>query len=513
MPFNKLTDLPQTIQQGLPEAAQQTFMDAYNAFMGDELDGDERRAYRCGWAAVKHAFAQDKDGKWLKREAGQQGNQGNQGVDGVARVEFEETVALDAANAGIRMTNDGYMVAMPRVARTGIQDYAGWEVGRPDMKRVRVYRPPEEVFKADSAASFAYKPITDDHPPEQVTADNWKKYARGQAGGEIGKDGIFMRVPMVFMDSAVIKKVNDGKVELSVGYSTDLKWVSGMTPDNEAYDAMQTNIRANHIALVDKARGGSKLRVGDKHKENELRDDETAGFDFGRQCRLVDTLISSSKGDTAMADVTLKKMTIDSVEVDMTDTAISVTKRALDQRDASIKELTQKLADAQAEVVKVTTQAATDKAANETAVKAKDAEITTLKQQVTDAALTPAKLDDMVKARSTMIDKAKVLMGDTALVIDGKSDHEIRKQVVDAKVGEAAKAWDEAQVRVSFDSLAAGVQAPGVTDTAHAFSGGGQPGYQAPTLRKQDASYDKYDTDISKRWQNPGNHQAPAARQ
>jgi len=53
-----------------------------------------------------------------------------------------------------RVTADGYMVAMPKAARIGMQDYMGSELGRPDLKVVRVYRPEEEVFNKDSWAAL-----------------------------------------------------------------------------------------------------------------------------------------------------------------------------------------------------------------------------------------------------------------------------------------------------------------------------------------------------------------------
>ena len=66
---------------------------------------------------------------------------------------FSDEVSIvevcDLADAGskIRTTADGYLVATPRIARTGIQIYNGAEVGRPEMPQVRIYRPPEEVFR------------------------------------------------------------------------------------------------------------------------------------------------------------------------------------------------------------------------------------------------------------------------------------------------------------------------------------------------------------------------------
>jgi len=58
---------------------------------------------------------------------------------------------------------------------------------------------------------------------------------------------------------------------LSMGYTTDIDWTAGVTPKGEAYDGVQRNIRANHLAFVPQARGGEKLRFGDG--DDEPRDD------------------------------------------------------------------------------------------------------------------------------------------------------------------------------------------------------------------------------------------------
>ncbi len=150
---------------------------------------------------------------------------------------------------GVRRTSDGYLAAFARVARTGIQTYKGSELGRPDLERVRVYRPPDEVFNADAMRSFAHRPVTLKHPSVPVTQKNWKKYSGGMTGDEVVRDGEYVRVPMVMMDQALIDAYEkDGVKELSMGYSTDIKWVTGVTDSGEAYDAVQTAIRGNHLA-------------------------------------------------------------------------------------------------------------------------------------------------------------------------------------------------------------------------------------------------------------------------
>jgi hypothetical protein len=165
--------------------------------------------------------------------------------------------------AQIKDTADGYLTALPRVARTGIQLYRGSELGVKDKGVVRIFRPEDEVFNKDSLASFAGKPFTDNHPPVMVNSKNWKKYSAGDAGDEVLRDGEFIRIPMMLRDAATIGKVKAGKVQLSVGYGCEIDWTPGTTPTGEAYDGRQTGIRVNHIAVVDAARGGKELAIGD----------------------------------------------------------------------------------------------------------------------------------------------------------------------------------------------------------------------------------------------------------
>ncbi len=138
---------------------------------------------------------------------------------------------IDAAPiAGTRRTADGYLVADVKTARTGIQLYAGREVGKPEMQSVKVYRSADQVFDKASLGSYAHKPVTNDHPTEAVTADTWKSVSVGQIGDEVARDGEFVRIPLVVMDAAAIKAIDEGKRELSAGYTCDLAWEPGTTP-------------------------------------------------------------------------------------------------------------------------------------------------------------------------------------------------------------------------------------------------------------------------------------------
>lgn len=401
-------------------------------------------------------------------------------------LQMSDHIMIDAKE--VRVTADGYLVSNPRVARTGIQLYRGDECGRPDMAVVRVMRPEAEVFNKDSMRTFAFRPITDDHPKVPVTSRNWKDHSVGQSGGEVARDGEFMRVPMVVMDEGTIGKVKAGKAELSVGYTCDLKWESGQTEDGQAYDAIQTNIRANHIAVVKAARGGDKLRIGDvgdpqqpsgtpdNHQENKKMNDKTQ---------------------------TLMTVDVDGISVEMSDIAASVVRKRIATLQSEIDGLKDKLkgVDKEKETAKDSLTKATDD--HKKVIETKDAEITTLKSQLEDAkkSMSPAALDQLVKDRAETIGKAKAILGDK-LVVDGKDEADIRKQVVTAKLGDAAKDWGADAIKASFQTLTADVKADtAVNDGRAAFSapaGGGQQ------MTDMDALYAKRDQDLSKRWMNGG---------
>lgn len=351
----------------------------------------------------------------------------------MVKMTFEDTIKFaDLANGGTRTTKDGYLVCMPRVARTGIQVYRGSEVGKPELDQVRVYRPHEQVFHKDSVASFSCKPITNDHPPDHVNAANWRQFAVGMVGEDVMRDGEMIRVPMTLMDAGVIRDYEAGKKEISVGYGCELKWEPGKCKDGE-YDAIQTGILVNHVAVVDAARGGSKLAIGDDETEDTF-----------------------TTGDDDM-EIKTRSVMIDGLACVVADHHADILDRHVKKQDAAIVDLTAQLKAANDKIATVTTDAA--KAADEAkkALETKDAEVVTVKKQLTDSALTPDKLDALVKDRSEVTKKAKFLLGDK-LVVDGKSIADIRKQVVEAKLGDACKGWTDDQIAASFTAFTAGLK-------------------------------------------------------
>jgi len=326
---------------------------------------------------------------------------------------LRDTLTLD----GIRRTRDGYLTATAKVARTGIQIYRGSEVdptnaqGLRDRATVRVYRPETEVFQDDAIKSYAHRPITLDHPTEGVDASNWKRLAVGQTGEGVLRDGEFVTVPLVLMDAAAIAAVESGKRELSMGYTTDIVIKDGVTPDGQQYDAIQTQMRMNHLAIVSQARGGNELKIGDK----------------------------------GSGSMTTRTVMVDGLPVDLTDKDAAIVSRALADANKKASDAAKALADA------METNAKTI-AAKDAELAKRDAEIADLKSKVLDAAA----LDKRVADRSALVSRAKALA--PSVTVDGIADAEIKKAVVLAVSGkDAVEGKSAAYIDARFDMLTDGV--------------------------------------------------------
>lgn len=162
-------------------------------------------------------------------------------------------------------TAEGFIRDTPIVGRTGILVYRN-----ADGTERKEYRPPEEAFKADSLASFLGKPITIGHKAF-VTAGNAAQVAPvGSVLSEGRQDGNNI------IADIVIYNLDTNARELSCGYTLDLDETPGTTPEGEHYDAIQRNIRVNHIAIVPKGRAGvARLNMdGEQVLEEEQKEEQ-----------------------------------------------------------------------------------------------------------------------------------------------------------------------------------------------------------------------------------------------
>jgi len=155
-------------------------------------------------------------------------------------------------------SHDGTMFAEATFARDGILEYR-----RPDGSVRKELRLPETNQDPDVLTSFGLAPITIEHPSGLVNQDNAGDLRKGMSLQNVtyeGKGG-FVRGQVAIFDSYAVGLVESKeKPELSAGYTCDIEEKPGIWKGLN-YDAIQRNVRVNHIALTGKGRAGSAVAV------------------------------------------------------------------------------------------------------------------------------------------------------------------------------------------------------------------------------------------------------------
>lgn len=211
-------------------------------------------------------------------------------------------------------TPEGYMKGRAIITNVGVFSYM-----LPGGKVRRELRPPEEVFAEDSLMSLNALPLTNGHPNEAVNSENIKKYQVGFIGDRVDRDPFHVSNSIVITHPDAIQSVQEGRTALSAGYEAELEETPGVWM-GITYDAIQRNIRYNHVALVDEARAGDAARL----KLDGLTQADAVGVQL------------QPKGDNMS---TLKKVTLDGVEYDAEAKVIESLHGATAKLDASEKQI------------------------------------------------------------------------------------------------------------------------------------------------------------------------------
>jgi hypothetical protein len=103
--------------------------------------------------------------------------------------------------------------------------------------------------------------VTREHPPELLDATNAPAHTKGWTGPSVTREGDFVRVGVKVTDGALVEEIVRGeRRETSSGYRCDLVMQPG-TWNGQEYDAVQTNRRYNHLAIVRAGRAGHEVRI------------------------------------------------------------------------------------------------------------------------------------------------------------------------------------------------------------------------------------------------------------
>jgi hypothetical protein len=331
-------------------------------------------------------------------------------------------------------TDEGYLRVKARIARTGIQSYTDASGG------VRLeYRPEDEVASQEALDSFREKCVTREHPPVLLDAANTKDYAVGFTSADVSYSDGFVESTLTVTDKETIDSIMRGDVrEVSCGYKVDYSPEPGVTPDGQHYDGIQRNIRGNHVAIVNRARGGAQVRL--------MLDSADAA---------VNDLITPQKEQIMSANIVFDGVSFEA------DAALAAA-IAAEREDAkgSYAEMKRRYEDAMAEASKMKEEMdAMEKEmkgkmdAAEGRADALEQELEAVKADLEAAQQT--NLDSLVEERIALIDKARPSL-DSAFDFAGKTAREIMEASIKAVRGDSLDLSERSDdyVTAMFDTLA-----------------------------------------------------------
>lgn len=182
---------------------------------------------------------------------------------------FKDAVRLDLMPIGkVQRLDNGFLRVPITVTRVGIFVYR-----QDDGTEWREFRPPEEVFKPESIESLKGVPATNEHPDfGLLDSENAAEVMVGFTSDQVERKDDFLTTYMTLTEKSTIAEVEGRKKsEISAGYLVDVIPKKG-TWRGERYDAIQTNIRYNHVAVVKRGRAGSEVRIHlDSKDQRSLR--------------------------------------------------------------------------------------------------------------------------------------------------------------------------------------------------------------------------------------------------
>jgi len=302
----------------------------------------------------------------------------------------EDRVTLDAAAGFDPVT--GFYRGEGTIARVGVFQYR-----KADGTVYGEYVPATTLEDPTWLASCKMAPVTLGHPPALVKADNAKDWVIGQLGDSVAVRSGRQVAPMSITRKDGVDRLRAGTRELSCGYTCTLVAQSGEF-QGQRYDAVQVNRKCNHVALVDRARQGSEVRV--RMDGAEQVDPETNPA----------PVADDSRRKPMPSRITIGRVTLDIEDAGQA-TAISA---HLDTQDATIKA-------AQDEAKALKTKL--DQAEGE-----RDAAKAESQKLKTDSADADKKAEARVRARIELEGKAQKVLGE-AFKVDA-SDDDLRKAVI-----------------------------------------------------------------------------------
>ncbi len=183
-----------------------------------------------------------------------------------AAIAYKEA-GKDTVDSAREIDNNGWTeVKNNPLSKVGVFQYSGAQVGGDPNRIYNVYRPAEELSHADAIDSLRLIPFINDHVMLGASKDGLTPAEEKGIEGIVGED-VYFKDGILYGNIKILSEnladvIDSGKKQLSAGYRCIYDFVSGVF-NGQAYDAVQRNIRFNHLALVEEGRMGKEVAVLD----------------------------------------------------------------------------------------------------------------------------------------------------------------------------------------------------------------------------------------------------------
>ncbi|MGL4207942.1 MAG: DUF2213 domain-containing protein, partial [Candidatus Adiutrix sp.] len=184
------------------------------------------------------------------------------------------TVVFDESTRRRKDENGFLHVELSHISKEAVNPYYGREIvgwRKLSLNPEHIYygyRPGDEL--ARGASTFNGLPLLYGHHVESAETPQ-KQYRVGSLGTDASFRAPYLDNSLIITDGEAIMAVESGKACcLSAAYMFDPVFEKGEFK-GEHYDFIMTNIRGNHVALVDEGRAGPEVAVADgtpKEREN-----------------------------------------------------------------------------------------------------------------------------------------------------------------------------------------------------------------------------------------------------
>lgn len=339
-----------------------------------------------------------------------------------------------------QLLSDGSLKVPAYLARTGVQDYT-----YSDGRKVREHRPADQVFSQASLDTFKGLAVTVQHPNAKVNPSNWKTVSIGHVGEDVRQEGNLVAASLYIKDADTIARIQSGElVEISNGYECKMLATPGRNDAGEEYDAIQTEIVGNHVAI--------------------------GPNNWGRAGRNVRLYLDSASAESANIAYEVVEMT----DAEKKAKAEQEKKEAEDKAkaEADAKAKADKEAADKAAAEKLESEQAAEKAQKEAEAKAAletpptPPEPGEVKQPGNIDSANAVKFDAAFDERLELVQQASRIMGES-FSHKGKTNTQIRAEVVTAKApGVKLDGKSDDYVAARFDSLLEAAEKQDAADNA-----------------------------------------------